>query len=92
MKRTIDAGLCLVLTFVLAGCGGSAAVNRELQADANTIALWHFNEESGQTAADSSGNGRDLVLGNAAGRAGHRPGLGGLRAYRIRQLPRLYRQ
>jgi hypothetical protein len=31
--------------------------------DANTIALWRFNEASGQVLTDSSGHGRDLTLG-----------------------------
>jgi hypothetical protein len=41
-------------------------VNRELQADAGTIGLWHFNETSGQTLYDSSGNGRNMTLGSDA--------------------------
>ena len=32
-------------------------------ADANTLAQWAFNEGSGQTVADSSGNGRNGTLG-----------------------------
>jgi hypothetical protein len=35
----------------------------ELAADANTLALYHFNEGSGQTAANSAGGGRNGVLG-----------------------------
>ena len=33
--------------------------------DAHTIALYHFNEGSGSTAGDSSGNGNDLTLVNS---------------------------
>jgi hypothetical protein len=39
----------------------------ELASDANTVALWHFNEGQGQIAYDSSGNGRHLTLGPTAG-------------------------
>lgn len=35
----------------------------EFVADGNTIALWHLNEGTGQTSADSTGNGHDLTLG-----------------------------
>ncbi|MCU0490781.1 MAG: LamG domain-containing protein [Chloroflexaceae bacterium] len=35
--------------------------------DANTLALWRLNEGSGQTNADSSGNGYTLTLGTTAG-------------------------
>jgi hypothetical protein len=34
--------------------------------DANTLALWKLNEGSGQTSADSSGNGYTLTLGTSA--------------------------
>lgn len=32
-------------------------------ADSGTLALWHFDEGTGQTAGDSSGNGYNLTLG-----------------------------
>jgi len=35
----------------------------EFTPDANTVALYHFNEGSGQTTADASGNGFNGVLG-----------------------------
>ncbi|MBN1211314.1 MAG: DUF1565 domain-containing protein [candidate division Zixibacteria bacterium] len=35
----------------------------EFEADANTVALWHFNEGSGTITADSSDNGYDATLG-----------------------------
>jgi hypothetical protein len=38
-----------------------------LPADANTIALYLFDEGSGQTAYDASGNGYHLTLGRSAG-------------------------
>ncbi|MGH2610391.1 MAG: hypothetical protein ACRDHF_15025, partial [Tepidiformaceae bacterium] len=31
--------------------------------DANTMALWHFDEGTGQTTADASGNGNTLLRG-----------------------------
>ena len=34
--------------------------------DANTLALWHFNEGSSTAAADSSANGNDLTLSGGA--------------------------
>jgi RHS repeat-associated protein len=34
-----------------------------LSSDETTIGLWHFDEGAGQTVADSSGHGRDGVLG-----------------------------
>ena len=40
---------------------GSNAVEsqyKELQTDINTVGLWHFNDGSGSTAADSSGNAK----------------------------------
>lgn len=39
------------------------ALSYEHKADSGTLGLWHFNETSGQTMADSSSNGRDLSLG-----------------------------
>ena len=36
---------------------------QELTADANTVALYHFNEGSGQTVANSAGAGRNGTLG-----------------------------
>jgi hypothetical protein len=47
----------------LAGTGGS--VCGEFANDANTIALWHFDEATGLTTADSSGNGHTGQLGNS---------------------------
>jgi subtilisin family serine protease len=38
-----------------------------LSSDADTVALWHLDEGSGQTIADSSGNGRNGTLGSSAG-------------------------
>ena len=37
---------------------------KELQADINTVGLWHFNEGSGSTAYDASGNGNNGTLTN----------------------------
>jgi hypothetical protein len=48
----------------LAGTGGS--VCGELANDTGTIALWHFNEGTGLTTTDSSGNGHAGLLGNSA--------------------------
>jgi hypothetical protein len=39
--------------------------NGPFTTDAHTIALFHFNEGSGSTAGDSSGNGNDLTLVNS---------------------------
>jgi hypothetical protein len=36
-------------------------------ADANTLALWHLDEGTGQLAADASGHGNALTLGSTAG-------------------------
>jgi len=36
--------------------------------DVNTVALWHFNEGSGQVAHDASGNGHDGTLGATDGK------------------------
>ena len=38
--------------------------------DTNTVALYHFNEGAGSSAADASGNGYDLTLFNGPGWAG----------------------
>jgi hypothetical protein len=38
----------------------------ELEADANTVALWHFNEGSGDTVYDVSGNGNHGVINGAS--------------------------
>lgn len=38
-----------------------------LVGDADTVALWHFDDGAGQTATDSSGDARHLQLGAAAG-------------------------
>ncbi|MDH3198951.1 MAG: LamG domain-containing protein [Candidatus Krumholzibacteria bacterium] len=54
----------------VSGCGDDSSappatpVTTRLSADANTVGLWHFNEGSGQTVADASGNGWDLTLGS----------------------------
>jgi hypothetical protein len=42
--------------FIILNLIGSLAA-LEFQADANTVALWHFNEGSGDSLFDSSGNG-----------------------------------
>lgn len=48
-----------------AGSGGpDTPPSREFTADANTLALFHFNETSGQVVYDSSGNNYDLFLGS----------------------------
>lgn len=39
----------------------------ELTADVNTVGLWHFDDSSGQTVSDSSGNGNDGTLGPTSG-------------------------
>jgi hypothetical protein len=39
--------------------------NPVLQADANTVALWHFDEGAGTTTADASGNGNDGTINGA---------------------------
>jgi hypothetical protein len=36
-----------------------------LSPDANTAALWHFNEGAGQTGADASANGNTLMRGTS---------------------------
>ncbi len=52
----------------------------EFEVDANTVALWHFNEGSGTTTYDATGSGHDASLGlsgagepswNAEGRFGY---------------------
>ena len=43
----------------------AAPITGEFDADDNTVALWHFNEGTGTTAADSSGNDYDGTLGQA---------------------------
>lgn len=64
MKKLFGLFLLIIL-IALSGCGGGShkAASREFSADAHTVALWHFNESSGQTVADSSGNSLDLFLG-----------------------------
>ena len=37
---------------------------QKLQSDADTVALWHFDEETGTTLGDSSGNGNNGTLNN----------------------------
>jgi hypothetical protein len=57
--------IVLILAVMLSGCGNgsssstptAAAPTREFTADSNTVALWHFNESSGTTVADSSATG-----------------------------------
>ena len=46
---------------------GEPAGCQPLSVDAATVALWHFDEGTGQTIADASGNGRELHLGSTAG-------------------------
>ncbi|MBC8185657.1 T9SS type A sorting domain-containing protein, partial [candidate division KSB1 bacterium] len=38
---------------------GGWLTSGEFKVDANTVGLWHFNEGSGTTASDASGNGND---------------------------------
>jgi hypothetical protein len=38
----------------------------EYEVDANTLALWHFNENSGTKAYDETANNNDITLSNAA--------------------------
>ncbi len=73
MKIHLIALLVLLVLFpVLSGCGNGGGETptptptprSEFEADASTIALWHFNENSGQTAADISANNYHLVFGN----------------------------
>ncbi len=45
--------------------GSASTACGEFVADTGTIALWHFNEGSGLTTADSSGNGHTGTLGNS---------------------------
>jgi hypothetical protein len=40
------------------------AVRGELSPDNDTVGLWHFNENSGNNASDSSGNGNHGTLQN----------------------------
>ena len=49
-----------------ASISAAAATPSEFIADAETVILWHFNEDTGQTVADDSGNAYDLSLGNDA--------------------------
>jgi hypothetical protein len=39
--------------------------NTAFVGDANTVGLWHLNEGTGQTVGDSSGNGRNGLLGGS---------------------------
>jgi hypothetical protein len=50
-------------TSALAGTSGAPC--GELTSDANTVALWHFDEGSGLTTADASGNGHTGTLGDS---------------------------
>lgn len=43
--------------------GNFTTTNLQFASDANTVALYHFNEGSGQTTADASGNGFNGILG-----------------------------
>jgi len=45
----------------------------EFTPDANTVALYHFNEGSGQTSADASGNGFTAILGATTAAEGSDP-------------------
>jgi hypothetical protein len=68
----LSTALLIFLVCLLAGCttgssggaGGTSAPPEQFAADANTLALWHFDETSGQVVSDSSGNGYDLYLGS----------------------------
>jgi len=46
--------------------GGPFVPARRVQADSNTVGLWHFDEDSGTAATDASGNGYSLTLLGAA--------------------------
>jgi hypothetical protein len=46
--------------------GTGSGCNGQLSNDANTVALWHFDEGTGLTTADASGNGHTGTLGNSA--------------------------
>lgn len=41
-----------------------AMATAAIEEDANTVALWHFDEGTGTTSKDVSGNNNDLVLGS----------------------------
>lgn len=47
--------------------GNFVAPSSEFTDDADTMALWHMNEGTGQTASDDSGNGNDGTLGSTGG-------------------------
>jgi hypothetical protein len=67
MKKILIFGtlVVLILAAILSGCGsgggGTATTQHEFIADDNTVALWHFNEISGSTVADSSKTGSYLL-------------------------------
>ncbi len=68
-RLKFTALLALVgMTLLISGCPVCGCEpNRDyvmpFNADPGTLALWHFDEGTGQTAGDSSGNGYDLTLG-----------------------------
>lgn len=57
MKRLIIVfnKLCILLSLLTAL--SPLLYSQQYTPDANTAALWHFNETSGSTVADTSGNG-----------------------------------
>jgi hypothetical protein len=52
----------IVLLFFGALLGSAAAARAQLTVDADTVALWHFDETSGLTAYDATANHLDLAL------------------------------
>ena len=46
---------------------GTNNVKAEHSVDGNTVALWHFDEGSGQYANDTSGNDNNCTLGSTTG-------------------------
>jgi hypothetical protein len=62
--------LLFILTIAFAGCGGgnvsSSSTATEFTVDANTMALWHFDEGNGTTTADAAGH-YNLTFENGPG-------------------------
>lgn len=69
MKNANHATLLVGISFMLLSWGSPVAVNAQLAPDANTRALYHFDEPGGFTAEDSSfGGSWDGILLNGASR------------------------
>jgi len=68
MTRSVAA--LVAVTLMMLAAGGMGAANMQTQSDDGLVAEWHFDEGSGNSLNDSSGNGNDGVIYGATWTAG----------------------